>query len=87
MIFSVHRPLYFISHTKSQRLLVTRQRLSCEKVNLRNKLVTRAWDSTGNLVPRAFPLKNGWGPTHFLREKPWGRGCSTGYPSSVHKLP
>ena len=25
-----------------------------------------------NLVPRAFPLKNGWG--HFLREKPWGRG-------------
>ena len=22
-----------------------------------------------NLVPRAFPLKNGWG-THFLREKP-----------------
>ena len=35
-----------------------------------------------NLVPRAFPLKNGWGqkrafsrPTHFLREKPWGRSC------------
>ena len=31
-----------------------------------------------NLVPRVFPLKNGWGfsrPTHFLREKPWGRGC------------
>ena len=28
-----------------------------------------------NLVPRAFPLKNGWGTTHFLREKPWGRGC------------
>ena len=35
-----------------------------------------------NLVPRAFPSKNGWGrekvpfpgPTHFLREKPWGRG-------------
>ena len=24
-----------------------------------------------NLVPRAFPLKNG--PSHFLREKPWGR--------------
>ena len=24
-----------------------------------------------NLVPRAFPSKNG---THFLREKPWGRG-------------
>ena len=29
-----------------------------------------------NLVPRAFPLRNGLGPTHFLREKPWGRGCS-----------
>ena len=29
--------------------------------------------SSLNLVPRAFPLKNGWG-THFLREKPWGRG-------------
>ena len=28
-----------------------------------------------NLVPRAFPLKNGWGATHFLREKPWGRDC------------
>ena len=28
-----------------------------------------------NLIPRAFPLKNGWGATHFLREKPWGRGC------------
>ena len=36
-----------------------------------------------NLVPRAFRLKNGWGgkrlafscPTHFLWEKPWGRGC------------
>ena len=27
-----------------------------------------------NLVPRAFPSKNGGGPTHFLREKPWGRG-------------
>ena len=27
-----------------------------------------------NLVPRAFPSKNGWG-AHFLREKPWGRGC------------
>ena len=30
----------FISHTKSQRLLVTRHRLSCEKVNLHNTLVT-----------------------------------------------
>ena len=33
--------------------------------------------SLTNLVPRAFPLKNGWGlshPTHFLREKSWERG-------------
>ena len=32
-----------------------------------------------NLVPRAFTLKNGCGgksPTHFLKEKPWGRGCA-----------
>ena len=36
MIFSVRRPQYFISHTKSQRLLVTRNRLSYEKVNLHN---------------------------------------------------
>ena len=34
-----------------------------------------------DLVPSAFPSKNGWGgkrafsrPTHYLREKPWGRG-------------
>ena len=36
MIFSVRRPQYLIFHTKSQRLLVTRLRLSCEKVNLYN---------------------------------------------------
>ena len=36
---------YFISHTKSQRLLVTRHRLSCEKVNSHNTLVTGAWDT------------------------------------------
>ena len=27
--------------------------------------------------PGLFPPQNGWGPTQFLREKPWGRGwCS-----------
>ena len=31
MIFSVRRPQYLISHTKSQRSFVTRQRISCEK--------------------------------------------------------
>ena len=31
MIFSVRSTQYFISHTKSQRLLVTRHRLSCKK--------------------------------------------------------
>ena len=30
--------------------------------------------ASSNLVPRAFPLKNGWGPTLFSREKPWGLG-------------
>ena len=47
MIFSVRRPQYFISHTKSQRLLVTRNRLSYEKVNLHNTLVTWAWGACG----------------------------------------
>ena len=47
MIFSVRRPQYFISHTKSQRLLVTWHRLSCEKVNLHNTLVTWAWEACG----------------------------------------
>ena len=41
-MFSVCRPQYFIPHTKPQRLLVTRHRLSCEKVNLHNTLVTWA---------------------------------------------
>ena len=45
MIFSVRRSQYCISHSKSQRLFVTRHRLSCEKVNLHNKLVTWAWDT------------------------------------------
>ena len=44
MIFSVGWPQYFISHTKSQRLLGTRHQLSCEKVNLHNTLVMWAWD-------------------------------------------
>ena len=52
MIFSVCRPQYFISHTKSQRLLVTRHRLFCEKVNLHNTLVTWSWD--------ACALISGW---------------------------
>ena len=42
MIFSIHRPQYYISHTKSQRLLVARHRLSCEKVNSHNTLITLA---------------------------------------------
>ena len=32
MIFSVRRPQYFISHTKSPRSLVMRHQLSCEKI-------------------------------------------------------
>ena len=34
MVFSIRRPQYFISHTKSQWLLVMQHRLSGEKVNL-----------------------------------------------------
>ena len=39
----------------------------------------KPWNGAGrvlhNLVSSAFPSKNGWGPTPFLREKPWGRRC------------
>ena len=37
------RPQYFISHTKSQRSLVMRHRLSNEKVNLHNVSMGRLW--------------------------------------------
>ena len=40
MIFSVHSLQNFFSHAKSQQLLVTQHRLSHEKVNLHNTLVT-----------------------------------------------
>ena len=33
-MFSIPKPQYFISHTKSHRLLVMQHRLSCEIVNL-----------------------------------------------------
>ena len=45
MIFSVRRSQYCISHSKCQRLFVTRHWLSCEKVNLHKKLVTWACDT------------------------------------------
>ena len=45
MVFSVHRPQYFISHTESQRSLLMQQWLSCEKVNLDNTLVMWDWDA------------------------------------------
>ena len=34
------------------------------------------WPAPINLVPRAFLLKYA---THFLTEKPWGRGCAPIY--------
>ena len=37
------------------------------------KSTTLSYMACINLVTRAFPLKNGC-PTHFSREKPWGRG-------------
>ena len=51
MIFSVRRPQYFISHTKSQRLLVTRHRLSIEKVT-RNVSLGRQWILEGSFDGR-----------------------------------
>ena len=45
--FIISRHQYFITHTMSQRSLVTRHRLPCEKVNLYNTLVTWTWDACG----------------------------------------
>ena len=42
---------------------------------LRSSLTShKGWLGVGvdNLVPRAFPSKNGWGATHFWEEKPGG---------------
>ena len=49
-------------------------------------VVSKTLASTSS--PWTFPLKKGWAgkglglgfsrPTHFLREKPWGRGCLNG---------
>ena len=52
MILSVRRPQYFISDTKSKRLLVTRHRLSCEKVNLHT--VTHSKRELGMPVARCI---------------------------------
>ena len=41
----INKVSIYLSDTKSQRLLVTRHRLSCEKVNLHNTLITWVWDA------------------------------------------
>ena len=50
MIFSIRRPQYLISHTKSLQLLVAWHRLSCEKVNLHKTFL--AWGACD------FPRQN-----------------------------
>ena len=45
MIFGLRRPQYFISHTKSQRSLKTRHRLSCKKVKF-------AWNACDESLSR-----------------------------------
>ena len=42
-------------------------------------------DLTSNLVPRAFPLKSGWGarPTHFFKGKALGRGCLVSFKLAI----
>ena len=59
-----------------QRLKTTRghRNVVIEKLNVQDvqELIHRPTSSPG-----LFPQKmGGAGPTHFLREKPWGRGCS-----------
>ena len=45
------------------------------------KLQTLYPTSTPQARPQGFSPKNGWRPTHFLREKPWGRGYPPPTPS------
>ena len=85
MIFSVRKPQYFISHTKSERWLVTRHRQSCEKVNLHYKLATWAWvaslqTSFGVRSSRIhfFPTDVRWGEMNAWRTKPKGGRTSAG---------
>ena len=56
MIFIVRRPQYFISHTKSQRLLVTGLRLSCEKVNLHNTNNRNTHNQALSSISRLYAL-------------------------------
>lgn len=47
MIVKVRRPQYFTSERST--VIVTRDRLSCEKVKLQFTFVTWAWDACGYL--------------------------------------
>ena len=84
MIFSVRKPQYFISHTKSERWLVTRHRQSCEsKFTLQTRNVSLGslpadvlWASfvTHSFVPHGRP----WGEMNAWRTKPKGGRTSAG---------
>lgn len=41
-------------------------------LNVKARLLQLGNSILANLVPKAFPFSR---PTHFLREKPLGRGC------------
>ena len=86
MTFSVRRPQCFISHTKSQRLLVTRHRLSCEKVNLHNTLVTWAWDAC-SLSSRVLILTGHFCHFGFLWRLPLTTRSQTSVSRSRSPLP
>ena len=58
--------LYFYKHIFGWTRLTLAQLLKKTNMFLFSCVHVRNWD---NLVPRAFP-------EHFLREKPWGRGCN-----------
>ena len=59
----------YASKQKSGAVKEVKRKLSLFKL----QGVIQSGDSSEvNLVPRAFPVKK----THFLREKPWGRGWS-----------
>ena len=51
VIFSVRRPQYYISHTKSQRSFVTRHRLSCDEHTC-NVRLGRLWSHALSVYTR-----------------------------------
>ena len=88
MVLSVRRPQYFISHTKSHRSFVMRHRLSCEKVNLHNTLITWAWSLRGQITKEWKNSMRDWTKTMMPYRPSERQRCLEGllWPSSRNCL-